>query len=275
MGFVSFFENFLTIAVLLFAWIVVSRLLHSRHPDVHHDHRVQADDARRLHPGAVRPVGTAFLAERVLGNVISSGIKVMVLAVIVGIGSTLFAQFTAGFGSNQPTFGQAMALVLAALSAPPASVSSARESRRPRFPRGPNSAPCRRRSRHRRPVAAPSAEARDSRRWWADCRPGAILAEPAALQRSGANSTCLAAERVSAVARRVVRAVLEPASERVAVSVGTVGLARRTQPAPVPGRRDEARAERSSRLSPAPSPAALLIREGGGAAVNPTEERGR
>ena len=45
---------------------------------------------------------SAFMAERVLGNVISSGIKVLVLAVIVGIGSTLFSQFTAGFGGNQP-----------------------------------------------------------------------------------------------------------------------------------------------------------------------------
>src|SRR5262249_5276272 len=33
---------------------------------------------------------TAFLAERVLGNVVSSGIKVLVLAVIIGIGSGLF-----------------------------------------------------------------------------------------------------------------------------------------------------------------------------------------
>ena len=41
---------------------------------------------------------TAFMAERVLGNVISSGIKVLVLAVIIGISSTLFGQFTAGFG---------------------------------------------------------------------------------------------------------------------------------------------------------------------------------
>ncbi len=38
------------------------------------------------------------------------------LAVIVGIGSTLFAQFTAGFGGNQPTIDNAMALVLGALS---------------------------------------------------------------------------------------------------------------------------------------------------------------
>src|SRR5262249_27939944 len=59
---------------------------------------------------------TAFAAERVLGNVISSGVKVLVLAVIVGIGSTLFAQFTAGFGGNQPTIESAMALVLGALS---------------------------------------------------------------------------------------------------------------------------------------------------------------
>ena len=38
------------------------------------------------------------------------------LAVIVGIGSTLFSQFTAGFGGNQPTIDDAMAIVLGALS---------------------------------------------------------------------------------------------------------------------------------------------------------------
>src|SRR5690606_32777054 len=56
------------------------------------------------------------IAERVLGNVVSSGIKVMVLAVIIGIGSTLFSQFTAGFGGQTPTIDDAMAIVLAALS---------------------------------------------------------------------------------------------------------------------------------------------------------------
>jgi len=59
---------------------------------------------------------TAFAAERVLGNVISSGVKFLVLAVIVGIGSTLFSQFTAGFGGNRPTIKDAMSMVLAALS---------------------------------------------------------------------------------------------------------------------------------------------------------------
>ena len=42
---------------------------------------------------------TAFMAERVLGHIISSGIKVLVLAVITGIGTTLFTQFiNAGIG---------------------------------------------------------------------------------------------------------------------------------------------------------------------------------
>src|SRR5207302_9465106 len=59
---------------------------------------------------------TAFAAERVLGNVISSGIKVLVLAVIVGIGSTLFSQFISGFAGGQPAIEDAMTLVLAALS---------------------------------------------------------------------------------------------------------------------------------------------------------------
>ena len=38
---------------------------------------------------------TAFLAERVLGNVVASGVKVLTLAIIVGIGTTLFGEFTA------------------------------------------------------------------------------------------------------------------------------------------------------------------------------------
>lgn len=59
---------------------------------------------------------TAFLAERVLGNVISSGIKVMVLAVIVGIGTTFFSQFTAAITSPEPNLQEAMTLVLASLS---------------------------------------------------------------------------------------------------------------------------------------------------------------
>jgi type IV secretion system protein TrbL len=61
---------------------------------------------------------TAFLAERVLGNVVASGIKILVLAVIVGIGTGLFSQFTQGasFGGNQPNLDSVLATALAALS---------------------------------------------------------------------------------------------------------------------------------------------------------------
>ncbi|MEQ8285706.1 P-type conjugative transfer protein TrbL [Thalassospira sp.] len=59
---------------------------------------------------------TSFLAERVLGNVISSGVKVMVLAVIAGIGSTLFSTFTTGLQGQEPDFAAAMSQVLGALA---------------------------------------------------------------------------------------------------------------------------------------------------------------
>lgn len=58
---------------------------------------------------------TAFLAERVLGNVVSSGIKVLVLAVIVGIGSSLFAEFTVLPGT-EPSIDHALVIMLAALA---------------------------------------------------------------------------------------------------------------------------------------------------------------
>jgi len=58
---------------------------------------------------------TAFLAERVLGNVISSGIKVLVLAVIVGIGTGIFGELTTPPGGD-PTIDQALATMLASLA---------------------------------------------------------------------------------------------------------------------------------------------------------------
>ncbi len=58
---------------------------------------------------------TAFLAEKVLGNVISSGIKVLVLAVIVGIGSGLFAEFRTPAGA-EPSIDHALVIMLAALA---------------------------------------------------------------------------------------------------------------------------------------------------------------
>ena len=120
MGYVSFFENFVQIAVLLFAWIVV--LLAFFILAIQLFITLIEFKLTTLAGFVLIPFGlfgkTAFAAERVLGNVISSGVKVLVLAVIVGIGSTLFSQFTAGFGGNQPTIDNAMALVLGALIAP-------------------------------------------------------------------------------------------------------------------------------------------------------------
>jgi type IV secretion system protein TrbL len=57
---------------------------------------------------------TTFLAEKVLGNVVSSGIKVLVLAVIVGIGTGLFSQFQTA--PTEPSIDHALVVMLASLS---------------------------------------------------------------------------------------------------------------------------------------------------------------
>lgn len=57
---------------------------------------------------------TSFLAEKVLGNVVSSGIKVLVLAVIVGIGSGLFSEFTTT--QSEPSIDHALVVMLASLA---------------------------------------------------------------------------------------------------------------------------------------------------------------
>jgi type IV secretion system protein TrbL len=117
-GFVSFFENFVQIVVLLIAWLVV--LVAFFILAVQLFITLIEFKLTTLAGFVLVPFGlfnkTAFLAERVLGNVIASGVKVLVLAVIVGIGTTLFGQFTQGFGGNQPTLDDAMALVLASLA---------------------------------------------------------------------------------------------------------------------------------------------------------------
>lgn len=118
MGYISFFENFVQIVVLLFAWAVV--LLAFFILAIQLFVTLIEFKLTTLAGFVLLPFGlfgkTAFAAERVLGNVMSSGIKVLVLAVIVGIGSTLFSQFTSGFNGGQPTIEDAMTLVLAALS---------------------------------------------------------------------------------------------------------------------------------------------------------------
>lgn len=118
MGFASFFDNFLTIAVLLFAWLVV--IIAFFILSVQLFITIIEFKLTSLAGFVLVPFSlwnrTSFLAERVLGNVISSGIKVMVLAVIIGIGSGFFGEFVEALKGQEPDIGQAMSLVLAALS---------------------------------------------------------------------------------------------------------------------------------------------------------------
>lgn len=117
MGYISFFENFIQIVVLLLAWMIV--LLAFFVLAVQLFVTLIEFKLTVLCGFVLIPFGlfgkTAFMAERVLGNVVSSGIKVLVLAVIVGIGSTLFSEFTVAIGNSQPTIEDAMAIVLGAL----------------------------------------------------------------------------------------------------------------------------------------------------------------
>ncbi|OBQ62227.1 P-type conjugative transfer protein TrbL [Mesorhizobium loti] len=118
MGYWSFFENFIQIAVMLLAWALV--LLAFFILAIQLFVTLIEFKLTTLAGFVLIPFGlfgkSAFMAERVLGNVISSGIKVLVLGVIIGIGSSLFSEFTVGFGGRTPTIDEAMAIVLAALT---------------------------------------------------------------------------------------------------------------------------------------------------------------
>jgi type IV secretion system protein TrbL len=118
MGFVGFFENFLTIMVTLFAWVIVILaffILSVQMFVTIIEFKLTSLAGFILVPFALWN-RTSFLAERVLGNVVSSGIKVMVLAVIVGIGSNFFSEFTSATAGQEPDLGRAMSLVLASLT---------------------------------------------------------------------------------------------------------------------------------------------------------------
>ncbi|HEX3423915.1 MAG TPA: P-type conjugative transfer protein TrbL [Sphingomicrobium sp.] len=118
-GVTGFFENFLTIAVLMIAWlfvIIAFFVLSIQLFITIIEFKLTSLAGFVLVPFALWN-RTSFLAERVLGNVVSSGIKVMVLAVIVGIGSGFFSEFrAASTPGGQPDLTQAMSLVLASLA---------------------------------------------------------------------------------------------------------------------------------------------------------------
>ncbi|MER8648777.1 P-type conjugative transfer protein TrbL [Mesorhizobium sp. M1121] len=117
-GFPEIFGNALTIFVLLLAWFLV--LIAFFILSIQLFITILEFKLTTLAGFVLVPFAlwnrSAFLAERVLGNVISSGIKVMVLAVIVGIGSTLFGEFASALQGQEPDLAAAMSQVLGALA---------------------------------------------------------------------------------------------------------------------------------------------------------------
>lgn len=116
-GFPDVFLNLATIAVLFIAWLVVIVsffILAIQLFVTLIEFKLTTLAGFVLVPFALWN-RTAFLAERVLGNVVSAGIKVLVLAVIVGIGSAIFTSFQSAVGT-EPSVDQALAIVLASLT---------------------------------------------------------------------------------------------------------------------------------------------------------------
>src|SRR5262249_60550579 len=101
-GFTTFFENFVTIVVLMIAWLIV--LLAFFVLAVQLFVTILEFKLTTLAGFVLVPFAlfgkTAFLAERVLGGVITSGLKLMVLAIVVGIGSRLFGPVVAAAASR-------------------------------------------------------------------------------------------------------------------------------------------------------------------------------
>lgn len=118
LGPVAFFTNFIQIFVLCLSWLIVLAAFFILAVQLFValiEFKLTTLAGFVLIPFALFN-RTAFLAEKVLGNVVSSGVKIMVLAVISAIASVLFAQFTTSYGSDVPTIGQAVSVVLASLS---------------------------------------------------------------------------------------------------------------------------------------------------------------
>ncbi len=117
-GPVGVFTNFVQIAVLLLAWAIV--LLAFFIIAIQLFVTLIEFKLVTLAGFVLVPFGlfgrTAFLAERVLGNVMATGIKVLVLAVIIGIGSTIFHEFVVDFAGVPPSIEQVCSIALASLT---------------------------------------------------------------------------------------------------------------------------------------------------------------
>ncbi len=94
-GFPGFFNNFVTIAIIMLAWAIVLFAFFIL---------------------AIQLFVTIIEFKLTTLAVIASGIKLMVLAIIVGIGSTVFGDVTAAFTPGSVTLEQAASTILGSLS---------------------------------------------------------------------------------------------------------------------------------------------------------------
>jgi len=118
LGPVAFFTNFIQIFVLCLSWLILLAAFFILAVQLFValiEFKLTTLAGFVLIPFALFN-RTAFLAEKVLGNVVSSGVKIMVLAVISAIASVLFRQFATSYGDAVPTVGQATSVVLASLA---------------------------------------------------------------------------------------------------------------------------------------------------------------
>ena len=115
-GITTFFANFVTIAVLMLAWLIVLIAFFVLSVQLFItiiEFKLTVLAGFVLVPFALFG-HTTFLAERVLGNVIASGLKLMVLAIVVGIGASLFGSLIRPTG--EITLTQAASTILAAIA---------------------------------------------------------------------------------------------------------------------------------------------------------------
>lgn len=116
-GFTTFFNNVVTIVVLLIAWLIVLLAFFVLSVQLFItiiEYKLTTLAGFVLIPFALFGK-TAFLAERVLGNVITSGIKLMVLAIVLGIGSSIFGEIATP-PSGDVDLAHAASVILAAIA---------------------------------------------------------------------------------------------------------------------------------------------------------------
>ena len=117
-GPIAFFVNIVTISILFLAWIITLFAFFFLAIQLFVtiiEFKLTTLAGFVLIPFALWNK-TSFLAERVLGNVIASGIKLMVLAIIIGIGTTLFGTITAKFTPGDVDLEDAASVILGSMA---------------------------------------------------------------------------------------------------------------------------------------------------------------